>query len=113
MITLKELCQECNVTRRAIQCYEVKGLISASSRNKMGYLLYKEETIQAVNQIHFYQQIGFSLTEIKSFKGVCKNEMLKHLKTQLPKLLTSKTELDTNISILIDILNERVDLYIL
>lgn len=113
MITLKELCKEGNVTRRTIQCFEKKGLIKPCSKNKMGYLLYNDETIKQVKQIRFYQQIGFSLTEIKNFKGLSKIEMYKYLNSQLPILKNKRKEIDTNISTLIDIINEEIDFYVL
>lgn len=68
MITLKELCDYTRVTRRTIQGYEEKGLLQSVSKNKMGHLLYDNDSIEQVNLIRFYQSIGFSLKEIKSFE---------------------------------------------
>ena len=74
MITLRELCEHTMVTRRTIQCYEGKGLLEAVSKNKMGHLLYNENAIEQVNLIRFYQSIGFSLNEIKSFESMEKSQ---------------------------------------
>ena len=68
MITLRELCEHTGVTRRTIQCYEVKGLMKAADKNKMGHLLYHDDAIEEVNLIRFYQSIGFTLKEIKEFE---------------------------------------------
>lgn len=41
-MTLKEVCLLAKVSRRAIQGYEKAGLVSATGKNKRGYLLYDE-----------------------------------------------------------------------
>lgn len=63
--TLQELCCELKVTRRVIQGYEKAGLVSATNRNKYGHLLYDENSQQRIKQIRLYQQLGFSIREIK------------------------------------------------
>lgn len=63
--TLQELCRELEVTRRAVQGYEKAGLVSATSRNKYGHLLYDEKAQKRIEQIRQYQQMDFSIREIK------------------------------------------------
>ena len=63
--TLHELCDELRVTRRVIQGYEKAGLVSATGRNKYGHLLYNEKAQERIVQIRMYQQLGFSIREIK------------------------------------------------
>ena len=41
--TLRQVCTELNVSRRAVQGYEKAGLVAPSGKNKYGYLLYGEE----------------------------------------------------------------------
>lgn len=65
--TLREVCDELGISRRTVQGYEKKQLISPSSRNKYGYLLYDEETVRRIAFIRFSQQIGLSIKEISSF----------------------------------------------
>ena len=64
--TLKDVCEELDVTRRIIQGYESQGLIKCDGKNKYGHLLYGQETIKRIAYIRFLQQIGFSINEIRN-----------------------------------------------
>ena len=46
-VTLRELCENVGVTRRAIQGYEKMGLVKANETNKYGHLLYGEVELVA------------------------------------------------------------------
>ena len=54
MITLKELCEASQVSRRAIQGYEKAHLISSTGKTEKGYLLYVEDSIEEVKLIRLY-----------------------------------------------------------
>lgn len=64
MKTLKEVCMELDVSRRAIQGYEKAGLVKATKKNKYGYLLYNQEAQERIKKIKLFQDIGFSIKEI-------------------------------------------------
>ena len=64
MISLREMCSELGISRRAVQGYEAHGLLSPSGRTIKGHLLYDKEAQQRVKQIHKYQKYGFGLKEI-------------------------------------------------
>lgn len=63
--TLHEVCNIFGVSRRAVQGYEEAGLVSASDRNKYGYLLYDENAQNRIKRIKLYQDFGFKIKEIK------------------------------------------------
>ena len=63
--TLRELYDALGVTRRAIQVYEKAGLVSATSKNKYGHLLYDKAAQDRIKLIKLYQQLGFQIAEIK------------------------------------------------
>ncbi|MBU5431714.1 MerR family transcriptional regulator [Intestinimonas sp. MSJ-38] len=63
--TLRQVCTELKVSRRAVQGYEKAGLVAASGKNKYGYLLYGEPERERIRLVRFYQQLGFRLKEIK------------------------------------------------
>ena len=84
--TLREICEETGVTRRAVQGYEKAGLISASGRNKYGYLLYSPETEEQISQIRFLQEIGFAVKEIKSFENAPREEQKEELEKKAQEL---------------------------
>ena len=64
--TLRQVCAQLKLSRRAIQGYEKVGLVAPSGRNKYGHLLYDETKVERIRLIRFYQQLGFRLKEIKS-----------------------------------------------
>lgn len=64
-MTLREMCDAVNVSRRAVQGYEKAELVSASGKNERGYLLYDINSRERIKRIKFFQELGFTLREIK------------------------------------------------
>lgn len=64
--TLRQVCDELKLSRRAVQGYEKAGLVAPSGKNKYGHLLYGEPERERIRLIRFYQQLGFQLREIKN-----------------------------------------------
>ena len=65
MITLREVCKAEGVTRRAVQGYEQAGLVTPTGRNERGHLLYDQLEQEKIRQIKFFQEMGFSIKEIR------------------------------------------------
>lgn len=86
VMTLREVCDAYGVSRRAVQGYEKAGLISASQKNQRGYLLYDVAEQEQIRKIKFYQQIGFTLKEIKSLLKAPEDEVKQMLEKQVRKL---------------------------
>lgn len=63
--TLREICSELGVTRRAVQGYEAAKLVSPAGKNKYGYLLYSETEQNRIKEIKQFQQFGFQIKEIR------------------------------------------------
>lgn len=63
-ITLREVCESFGVSRRAVQGYEKVGLVSATSKNRRGYLLYDMDAQERIKKIKLFQQMGFSVKDI-------------------------------------------------
>lgn len=63
-MTLREVCDSMQVSRRAVQGYEKAGLVSASGKNRYGYLIYDRRAQERIQQIKLFQQLGFTLKEI-------------------------------------------------
>ena len=57
--TLRQLCAELKVSRRAVQGYEKAGLVAPAGKNKYGHLLYGEPERERIRLIRFYQELGF------------------------------------------------------
>ena len=64
-LTLRQVCSVVNVSRRAVQGYEKAGLVSATSKNERGYLLYDEYARERIKMIKLFQDMGFTVREIK------------------------------------------------
>ena len=88
--TLREVCNELKISRRALQGYEGKRLITPSSRNKYGHLLYDEETFRRIAFIHFSQQLGFSINDISGFIDSPIEEIKRHIEEAAVELESRK-----------------------
>jgi len=95
--TLHEVCNALGVSRRAVQGYEEIGLVTASGRNKYGYLLYDEEAQKRIEQIKLYQQLGFKRKEIKEFIDAPSQVIKSMLEKQVLHLKDEHVRLDVAI----------------
>lgn len=106
MKTLREVCNEVKVTRRAVQGYEKAGLVAPSGHNERGFLLYDEKAQKHIEKIKMYQDMGFSIKEIKCIIDES-NEMLKEMLSQrLVKLQEQKLNLERVIIMAEEIIEE-------
>lgn len=85
-MTLREVCEETRVSRRAIQGYELAGLVAATARNDRGHLLYDKESRQRIQQIKLFQDLGFSVKEIAGIIDAPKEELKVSLKVKIDNL---------------------------
>ena len=86
MKTLKEVCTELGVSRRAVQGYEEAGLVKASRKNKYGHLLYNQREQERIENIKFLQDLGFSIKEIGHLIDAPKNALKEKLEMQIERL---------------------------
>lgn len=93
VMTLREICEALEVSRRAVQGYEKAGLVSATERNKYGHLLYDEEAMLRIARIKFYQQLGFSIKEIGNIIDAPSIFVKTALEQQVEKLKKERTEI--------------------
>ena len=93
-MTLREVCFAADVSRRAVQGYEKAGLVSALGKNKRGYLLYDEYSLEKIKKIKFYQQLGFSVKEIKSVINAPNDILKSALEGRVEKLKAEKSQIE-------------------
>lgn len=86
MITLREVCENVGVSRRAVQGYERAGLVIPTGKNERGYLLYSESEQEKIRQIKFFQEMGFSIKEIKELSTVSKEVMKAAIEKKIEAL---------------------------
>lgn len=103
-MTLRQVCDAVEVSRRAIQGYEKAELVSASSRNERGHLLYDDKSQERIRQIKLFQELGFSVREIKEIIDAPKEV----LRAQLEMKLGALKEKGEHIEVLIVKANELI-----
>ena len=97
MKTLREVCEAVGITRRQLQGYEKAGLVTHSAKNKMGYLLYNEDTFERIYQIHEYKSMGFTLSEIKVIIDEPRESRTQALKGRLRVLINEQSDIEKKI----------------
>lgn len=91
--TLRQICAELNLSRRAVQGYEKAGLVAPSGKNKYGHLLYGEPERERIRLIQFYQQLGFQLKEIKNLLDADRAAQKAALQAKVGELEVKQTHL--------------------
>ena len=93
--TLREIYKTTGITRRAIQGYEKLGLVTATEKNKYGYLLYDENEVKRIEKIKLYQQFGFQLREIKELIDAPGSIAKETLERRVEKMMEEQKKLNT------------------
>ena len=106
-MTLKEVCKELGVTRRAVQGYEKAGLVSFSGKNKYGYLLYDDVAIEKIRIIKKYQDFGFSIKEIKELLVVSDEIYMRMMKDRIESMKIEMAMLGQRIRVAEKCIEER------
>lgn len=70
----KDIMKKYHISRRVIENYEYLGLVKATKKDKMGYLLYDEKAINQIGQIRFLQLLKIDLRQIKDILNDSKQE---------------------------------------
>lgn len=92
--SLRELCNDLGVSRRAVQGYEKAGLVVATDRNKYGHLLYDVQAQKRIETIKLYQQLGFRIREIKELLDAPRIVIREALEQQVLRLKEERTQID-------------------
>ena len=85
-MTLREICVAAGVTRRAVQGYEKAGLVAPTGKTSRGYLLYDMDSQERIKLIRLYQQLGFSIKDIKEIIDAPKEVKKKALEERVERL---------------------------
>lgn len=92
--TLREVCDAFGVSRRAVQGYEKAGLISMLGKNERGHLLYDEDMQERIRRIKLFQQMGFSIKEIREIINASDDILKRALENQVVKLKERKENME-------------------
>ncbi len=105
--TLREVCAKYEVSRRAVQGYEKAGIVKATGKNKMGYLLYDDAAQERIGTICMYQKMGFSIREIKEIIDAPRISIIPILENQMKKLEEEKRRIEEQMEILYDLIQKK------
>ena len=108
-MTLREICEILEVSRRAIQGYENAGLVKATGRNKYGHLLYDDKAKERIAKIRFYQQLGLSIADITSIIDAPNQVVRNVLEQQVQKEQMKMDDLIKEANQIIDRLKNEND----
>ena len=81
--------------------------MESTGKNKYGYLLYDDTTIEKIRIIKQYQNFGFSIKEIKNLLEVPEEEYLKILEKRLMEMQLELKQLERNIRTLEGLIVEK------
>ena len=63
LYSIGQAAEICDVSRRTLRFYEIKGLISPDHLSEGGYRYYTMETLRRVQVIRYFLEEGFSLDQ--------------------------------------------------
>lgn len=104
-MTLRKIYDTFKVSRRAIQGYEKAGLVTASGKNERGHLLYDEAAQERIKRIRLFQQMGFTIKQIKEIIDAPNDILKSALERQLQKLKEEKGDIE----VLIEKMHELIE----
>lgn len=106
-MTLREVCIMVGVTRRAVQCYELEGLVASTGKNKYGYLLYDEVAVQRIKDIKLHQDFGFKLKDIKVLFDASQGEYVGLMTERLVVMKKQLLEMGKNIAKMEELISDK------
>ncbi len=108
MKTIKEICKEVGVTRKALRIYRKKGLVKPSNigdddknDDKIPWE-YEDDVIDTLFLIKIFKEVGYSLEEIKHKLEMVNVHFQTELDHMIDKLIAKKQYIEGLIYYLID-----------
>lgn len=98
---INEVAKLTGVTVRTLHYYDEIGLLKPSKITEAGYRIYDENDLFTLQQILFFKELDFPLTEIKNIMQIPSFDKLKALKAH-KELLTKKRERIDKLITLVD-----------
>lgn len=92
--TIKRLADLAGVSTRTLRWYDQKGLLKPSGTSEGGYRLYGEASVARLQQIMFYKELDFSLSEISRILEKPEFDHQKALQSHLMELTKRREKMD-------------------
>ena len=100
MKTISQVAKLTGVSTRTLQYYDEIGLLKPSETTDSGYRLYNDDTLQELQQILFFKELGFKLIEIKEILQRPDFDRIAAFKKQKELLLLKRNRTDRLIQLL-------------
>ena len=94
MYTIKQLAQLANVSKRTLRYYDQIDLLKPSTIGDNGYRYYDQDKVLRLQQIRFYQELDFSLEQIRKILDKSDFNALQSLMAQKEALQQQAKRLD-------------------
>lgn len=91
--TVTELARLAGVSSRTLRYYDKIGLLKPARINSSGYRIYDEKSVDMLQQILFYRELGMGLSDIKDIITSPSFDRTKALKEHRAKLLDRMEQL--------------------
>lgn len=100
MKSISQVAKFTGVSIRTLQYYDEIGLLKPSKLTASGYRMYDGDTLQTLQQILFFKELGFSLKEIKEILEKPDFDRVAAFKKQKELFLLKRDRLDRLIQLL-------------
>ena len=100
MKSISQVAKFTDVSIRTLQYYDEIGLLKPSKLTASGYRMYDGDTLQTLQQILFFKELGFSLKEIKEILEKPDFDRVAAFKKQKELFLLKRDRLDRLIQLL-------------
>lgn len=91
---IKEVAELTGVTVRTLQYYDRIGLLRPSSLTEAGYRVYDQEALETLQQILFFRELDFPLSQIKELLSDPDFDRMEALAKQRELLMLKRERLD-------------------
>lgn len=100
MLTTSQVADITGISTRTLQYYDEINLLKPSALTPSGYRLYNDETLQELQQILFFKELGFKLKEIKEILQKPEYDRIQSFKKQKELLLLKRNRIDRLVELL-------------
>lgn len=92
--TVQKLAKMAGISARTLRYYDEIGLLRPAKINESGYRIYGPKEVDTLQQILFYRELGFCLSQIKDILSAPGFDELKALQEHRRRLILERAKLD-------------------
>ena len=100
LYTVGQITKLTGISSRALQYYDEIGLLKPRMRTESGYRLYDKSSLELLQQILFFKELGFSLKQIRDLTKQPDFDRISAYRNQKNLLLLKRNRIDRLIELL-------------